>query len=337
MASPMLDTSSHTNSSVTDGRVFARTGRSTPRTDLSATFITSKDGYRPSERSAAIFRTVLLSENGLFRSGIKQMLQESRISVIGEGYDIPSLLDAMKMQPIPELVVCHIASGQKDKTVLDFIDSIRLHFIQAKLVVLADAYTRSVFPGLVAADVSAVLLTNISSEMLIQSLELVLFDYRLFPAEMRPDAADGPVQTSPGWVPTYSLATLAGTTAPDDIHQTQSRLPTMVPSSPEPVVRISQRERQVLGCLVRGLSNKCIARELNIVEATVKVYLKLLSRRFKAGNRTQLAIWAVHQFGRLDTVNVVGALQVQGGCLELDSNLVLTELPADGPPGLLRQ
>jgi hypothetical protein len=141
----MLDTSSHTNSSVTDGRVFARTGRSTPRTDLSATFITSKDGYRPSERSAAIFRTVLLSENGLFRSGIKQMLQESRISVIGEGYDIPSLLDAMKMQPIPELVVCHIASGQKDKTVLDFIDSIRLHFIQAKLVVLADAYTRSVF------------------------------------------------------------------------------------------------------------------------------------------------------------------------------------------------
>ena len=313
MDSPRFDTILHTNSAIADHRVFASTGSPSPKTDLSATFTTSEDGYRPSGSSDAVCRTVLLSENGLFRSGIKQMLQKSRIFVIGEGHDITSLLDAMKMQPIPELEVCHISSGQKEKTVSDFIGSIRLHFTQAKLVVLADIRTRSVFPGLVAADVSAVLLTNISCEMLIQSLEFVLFDYRLFPAEMRPDAADGPVQTSPGWVPTYSLATLAGTTAPDDIHQTQSRLPTMVPSSPDPIVRISQRERQVLGCLVRGLSNKYIARELNIVEATVKVYLKLLSRRFKAGNRTQLAIWAVHQFGRLDTVNVVGALQVQGG------------------------
>ena len=296
MDSSRPDTSSHTNPSVADRRVFASIGPSPPRTDLSATFISSEDGYRQSGSSAEACRTVLLSENGLFRSGVKQMLQKSRISVIGEGHDIASLLDAMKMQPIPELVVCHIASGRTDDAVQDFIDSIRLHFIQAKLVVLADACRRSVFRGLVSADVNAVLLTNISSEMLIQSLELVLFDYRLFPTEILPLTAHGPMQPPLDWVPTESLATLAGTPTPDDIYQTQSRLPTTVLSSPELTARISQRERQVLGCLVRGLSNKCIARELDIVEATVKVYLKLLSRRFKAGNRTQLAIWAVHQF-----------------------------------------
>ena len=302
MDSSRLDSNSHTNSSVADRRVFPSIGHSPPqKIDLSATFTTSEDGYRPSGSSDAVCRTVLLSENGLFRSGVKQMLQKSRISVIGEGHNIPSLLDAMKMRPIPELVVCHIASGQKDETVLDFIDSIRLHFIQTKLVVLADTYTRSVFPGLVAADVKAVLLTNISSEMLIQSLELVLFGYRLLPADILPNIADCPAQPSPGWVATESLAMLAGTTTPDDIYQTQSRLPTTVPSSPELIVRISQRERQVLGCLVRGLSNKCIARELDIVEATVKVYLKLLSRRLKAGNRTQLAIWALHQFALVNT------------------------------------
>jgi hypothetical protein len=50
-----------------------------------------------------------------------------------------------------------------------------------------------------------------------------------------------------------------------------------------------------MDCLLRGLSNKCIAGELKIAEGTVKVYLKLLSRRIKAGNRTQLAVWALRQ------------------------------------------
>jgi two-component system, NarL family, nitrate/nitrite response regulator NarL len=58
-------------------------------------------------------------------------------------------------------------------------------------------------------------------------------------------------------------------------------------------------------CLVTGLSNKHITRELNIVEGTVKVYLNPISRKIKAGNRTQLAIWAVHQLAQFDTVNVV--------------------------------
>jgi len=164
-----LDTSSHTNSPVADRRVFASIGPSTPLSDLSETFTTSKDSYGSSGSSAAVCRTVLISENGLFRTGVKQMLQKSRILVIGEGHDIASLLDAMKMQPIPELVICHIASNRDDKAVLDFIGSIRLHFAQTKLVVLADTCTRTVFPGLVSADVNAVLLTNISSEMLIQS------------------------------------------------------------------------------------------------------------------------------------------------------------------------
>ena len=88
---------------------------------------------------------------------------------------------------------------------------------------------------------------------------------------------------------------VSGTTTPNDAHKTQAGMQTAPRSSLQLTTQISQRERQVLGCLVRGLSNKCIARELNIVEGTVKVYLKRLSRKLNAGNRTQLAIWTVHQ------------------------------------------
>jgi DNA-binding NarL/FixJ family response regulator len=58
---------------------------------------------------------------------------------------------------------------------------------------------------------------------------------------------------------------------------------------------LSRREYQVVRCLAIGLSNKTIARELNITEGTVKVHVKGLLRKVKAANRTQLAIWALRQ------------------------------------------
>ncbi|HYX47122.1 MAG TPA: response regulator transcription factor, partial [Sphingomicrobium sp.] len=56
---------------------------------------------------------------------------------------------------------------------------------------------------------------------------------------------------------------------------------------------LSKREYQVVQCLAGGLSNKVIARELNIKEGTVKVHVKGLLRKIRASNRTQLAIWAL--------------------------------------------
>ena len=52
---------------------------------------------------------------------------------------------------------------------------------------------------------------------------------------------------------------------------------------------ISPRQRDVLDCVRRGLSNKEIARELEIAEGTVKIHLAALSSHFGARNRTELA------------------------------------------------
>jgi len=54
----------------------------------------------------------------------------------------------------------------------------------------------------------------------------------------------------------------------------------------------SPREKEILGCLVLGYTNKRIAQHLNITEATVKVHLKHLLKKIHAENRTQAAIWA---------------------------------------------
>lgn len=56
--------------------------------------------------------------------------------------------------------------------------------------------------------------------------------------------------------------------------------------------KLSQREDDVLCCLMAGHPNKVIARKLDVCEATVKVHVKAILRKLSVSNRTQAAIWA---------------------------------------------
>ena len=56
---------------------------------------------------------------------------------------------------------------------------------------------------------------------------------------------------------------------------------------------LSPREREVLTCLAEGKSNKVIARQYSLSEATIKVHLKSVLRKIGKHNRTQAAIWAI--------------------------------------------
>ena len=55
---------------------------------------------------------------------------------------------------------------------------------------------------------------------------------------------------------------------------------------------LTPRQRQVLICLGRGLSNKEIAAELSISEATVKLHVNNLMRVMDVDNRTQIVLMA---------------------------------------------
>jgi two-component system nitrate/nitrite response regulator NarL len=56
---------------------------------------------------------------------------------------------------------------------------------------------------------------------------------------------------------------------------------------------LSEREEQILKALIRGQSNKMIARMCSVTEATVKVHMKSILRKIRVANRTQAAIWAL--------------------------------------------
>jgi two-component system, NarL family, nitrate/nitrite response regulator NarL len=58
---------------------------------------------------------------------------------------------------------------------------------------------------------------------------------------------------------------------------------------------LSGREAAILNSLVDGASNKLIANQLKISEATVKVHVKAILRKIRVKNRTQAATWALRQ------------------------------------------
>jgi DNA-binding NarL/FixJ family response regulator len=59
-----------------------------------------------------------------------------------------------------------------------------------------------------------------------------------------------------------------------------------------PADALTDRERQVLRLVARGLANKQIARHLGIAERTVKAHLTSAFGRIGATDRTQAALWA---------------------------------------------
>ena len=63
-------------------------------------------------------------------------------------------------------------------------------------------------------------------------------------------------------------------------------------SASAPLEELSDREREVLAMVARGLPNKLIARELSISEKTVKTHLTSVFRTIGVTDRTQAALWA---------------------------------------------
>ncbi len=60
---------------------------------------------------------------------------------------------------------------------------------------------------------------------------------------------------------------------------------------------MTNREYEILHLIAKGMSNKVIARELNISDGTVKVHVKHLLKKLGLRSRVEAAVWMVNQQG----------------------------------------
>jgi len=68
------------------------------------------------------------------------------------------------------------------------------------------------------------------------------------------------------------------------------------PNSHRPLAALTDRQWEVLGLLLEGLSNKQICRALDLAEATVKVHVRAILRELGARSRAE-AIVVVSRLG----------------------------------------
>lgn len=81
-----------------------------------------------------------------------------------------------------------------------------------------------------------------------------------------------------------------------EVLATALRRPT-VKQPPGKLETLTNREQEILSLIAKGMSNKVIARQLDISDGTVKVHVKHLLKKLGLRSRVEAAVWMVHHEG----------------------------------------
>ena len=201
---------------------------------------------------------VLVGTNNLFRQGLRRLLDPAQFSVEGEARDLTALEALLEEGIAPDLVVAEL-NGCHDADV-NRLRGLRAIYGNLRIVVLANELSVSDMTRLLRAGADGYLVNELSAEAFSLWLLLVMQGEKALPSML--------------------ASMLANDCSADDSASIKTQK------------NLTQREQQILQCLLNAYSNKHIARALNISEGTVKVPLKSLMKKIAAGNRTQAALWA---------------------------------------------
>lgn len=236
------------------------------------------------------------------------MLLKARFTISGDGKDLAEAIEKTAGDMPADLIILTLEPGEGMEAGLVQIELSRRRFPSIKLVALAASLSSAEFLQAMRAGVDAVLTNNISTGVLQASLDLVMQSQQVFLAPMShllaAVAAEPKVEAEAGEPKSFKQDEERSTDEVSNLVpfaplRSVSSMASAPPGSATLAERsntlpLSERESQIVRYLVKGYSNKAIARDLKIAETTVKVHVKGLMRKVRAANRTQVAIWAMN-------------------------------------------
>src|SRR5262249_21552550 len=236
----------------------------------------------------------ILQSDGLFREGLRLILSSTRFRPQGCAIELDDLGEVPSDRPVLFIV----GIGPKQEVICR---RIRDQYPLAFIVAVADESNRRCLASALEDGANAALFSSVKPSALVSSLhavtngDLVLIDARLWSLELQQksdERASPPIQNDALWENE---------------------------NEPHAARQLSAREVAILERIVRGDSNKHVARFFKIAEPTVKAHVKAIFRKIGASNRTQAAIWALNHklfHGLNDTPHDLSPLPQNGAARE---------------------
>jgi narL len=211
-------------------------------------------------------RILLVDDHTLFRSGLKALLsRQADFEIVGEASDG---LEGVKLaeQLKPDLVLLDL-----DMPVMNGAEALAQMLAanrELPVVMLTVSEDAEDLKEAFVLGARGYLVKNIDAEYLVNGVRQVVAGESVMSPEMTSKFVNG---------------------------IRAKHLSLMPEVRPETVKSLTERERQILGCLAQGASNREMANLLNMSESTVKAHLQRIMRRFDFSSRVQAAVFAAER------------------------------------------
>jgi two-component system nitrate/nitrite response regulator NarL len=207
-------------------------------------------------------RVLLVDDHTLFRSGVRALLQRhGDFEVVGEAQDsLEGVERAATLKPDVILLDLHMPGIAGKDSVKLFLEAAP----QTHIVMLTVSESAEDLLDSLRAGASGYLLKNIEPQTLVYSIRR---------------AADGDSVVSAQMTGKLVRGLQAARDAPAQTDKDA----------------LSPREQEILSHLAKGLSNKEIARSLELAESTVKIHVQHILRKLNFSSRVQAAVYAIER------------------------------------------
>jgi two-component system nitrate/nitrite response regulator NarL len=203
-------------------------------------------------------KITLFAKIEVVREGLRRILEEDNFEVVGSASSLSELERFREHDGERHIILCDISSCPE---AISVARALRTRFENSRIVFMADEVGIESVSAAFGEGIDGYVIRSISCDPLKNVLRLVAAGEKAFPSQL-----------------VSSLNTNVWKLPPDKWDMDD--------------LNLSDREMQILCCLVSGDANKVIARQLLITEATVKAHVKTVLRKLRVTNRTQAAIWA---------------------------------------------
>lgn len=268
-------------------------------------------------RSQRFLPVILIGKSILLKEGLARILRASNFRIMAS---VSRADDLPPGKPAPTPPLCLIVhTGDDFDAAVEQIELFRNRYPDGRIAIVADHYRLKDLTAAFRAGANGYFVNVITCDRFVKSVELVMLGETIFPPAFLSFILDSSTRL---------------TEAVTNDHTNGRNGEAILLATDDPTTPLlSPREKSILLCIIEGNSNKCIARKMDIAEATVKVHVKAILRKIRVQNRTQAAIWGINNGSQTRPENGNCALAIPANGRPLVSHLkVVSEVKQLEPP-----